>query len=560
MLETNNIPGSRVLVIGLDGATWAIARPLMAAGRMPNLARLVAEGAAGSLASTVPPISAAAWVSFLTGQNPGRHGVYQFRKFDLRNYSGYRDEFATSNDYVGRSFLELVGQRGRTVGSVGVPMTYPPFPVNGFLVSGFPRPFGPTAQVYPPELAGKLGRWDEVQDSFNFSLSGAKTVETSDYWVRRYTEISVAALAEQNYDLFLVVWNSTDNIPHLFWKYTDPAFPAYDASGAQQFGDVINHQYEVADREIARLLAALPDPDNTTVVVMSDHGMGPHPHLHVHLNAWLAGQGLLTVRQGSGSQPSLSSRLVSQARKRLPAQWRRRLRDRLPADMRADMHARHMNLEHIDWSRTQAYRFKIFPSVEGIVINVRGRQAEGIVDPGGAYDALCDRLIAMLAELRDPDSGHLIVARASRREMLFEGPFLDDIPDILVELNEDYTGGSAVAGSLVTPVPLRDLSEYSASHHPDGLFVVRGAGVRAGAWIEGAQIIDLPPTVMHLMGLPAASWMDGKVISAIFEPSFMRKVAYADYDLAEVGPSVRLTGEEEEAIRAQLAGLGYLRE
>ena len=115
MVETNGIPRSRVLVIGLDGATWAIARPLMAAGRMPNLARLVEQGAAGSLASTVPPISAAAWVSFLTGQNPGRHGVYQFRKFDLHNYSGYRDEFATSNDYVGRSFLELVGQRGRTV-------------------------------------------------------------------------------------------------------------------------------------------------------------------------------------------------------------------------------------------------------------------------------------------------------------------------------------------------------------------------------------------------------------------------------------------------------------
>lgn len=527
---------------------------------MPNLARLVAEGAAGPLASTVPPISAAAWVSFLTGQNPGRHGVYQFRKFDLRNYSGYRDEFATSNDYVGRSFLELVGQRGRTVGSVGVPMTYPPFPVNGFLVSGFPRPFGPTAQVYPPEMAGRLGRWDEVQDSFNFSLSGARTVETSDYWVRRYSEIAIEALAEQAYDLFLVVWNSTDNIPHLFWKYTDPAFPAYDAAGAQQFGDVINHQYAVADGEIGRLLASLPDPDNTTVVVMSDHGMGPHPHLAVNFNAWLAGQGLLTIRQGSGGQPSLASRAVSQARKRLPAQWRRRLRDRLPADVRADMHARHMNVDQIDWARTEAYRFKIFPSVEGVVINVRGRQMAGIVEPGDTYDALCDRLIAALTDLRDPESGHRIVARASRRETLFEGPFLEDIPDILVELNPAYTGGSAVNGPLVTPVPLRDLSDYSASHHPDGLFVVRGAGVRAGAWIEGAEIIDLPPTLMHLMGLPAASWMDGKVISGIFEPAALRPVVYAEYDLPDGDRSVRLTGEEEEAIRAQLAGLGYLRE
>ena len=382
MAETNEIPRSRVLVIGLDGATWAIARPLMAAGRMPNLARLTAEGAAGSLASTVPPISAAAWVTFLTGQNPGRHGVYQFRKFDLRNYSGYRDEFATSNDYVGRSFLELAGQRDRTVASIGVPMTYPPFPVNGFLVSGFPRPFGPAAQVYPPEMGERLGRWDEVQDSFNFSLSPAKTVETSDYWVQRYTDIALEALTTQPWDLFLVVWNSTDNIPHLFWKYTDPSFPAYDAAGAAEFGDVINHQYEVADKEIGKLLAALPDPDNTTVVVMSDHGMGAYPHRQVHLNAWLTQQGLLAAQAGSSGKPSLASRIISQGRKRLPAQWRHRLRGQMPAQMRASMHARHMNLDQVDWSATAAYRFKIFPSVEGIVINLRGRQAQGTVEPG----------------------------------------------------------------------------------------------------------------------------------------------------------------------------------
>ena len=308
---------SRVLVIGLDGATWSIAEPLIAAGRMPTLARLVAEGTAGSLASTVPPISAAAWVSFLTGQNPGRHGVYQFRKLDMRQYGGYRDEFATSHDYAGRSFLELVGQRGRSVGSIGVPMTYPPFPVNGFLVSGFPRPFGPQAHVYPPEMAAELGRWDAVQDSFNFSLSAQATVETSDYWVRKYTDIAQKALGQDRYDLFLVVWNSTDNIPHLFWKYTDPSYPAYDAAGAREFGEVINHQYEVADGEMGRLLAALPDAANTTVLVMSDHGMGAYPHRQVNFNAWLAGQGLLTCKAGAGSQPSLANRTISQLRKRL---------------------------------------------------------------------------------------------------------------------------------------------------------------------------------------------------------------------------------------------------
>ncbi len=552
---------SRVIVFGLDGATWDIARPLIDAGRMPNLARLMAAGTAGPLASTVPPISAAAWITFLTGQNPGRHGVYQFRKMDMRQYGGYRDEFATSQDYVGRSFIELAGQRGRRVAAVGVPMTYPPFPVNGFLVSGFPRPFGPRAHAYPPAKAEALGRWDEVQDSFNFSLSAAKTVETSDYWVRKYTDISLAALAEEQFDLFLVVWNSTDNIPHLFWKYTDPSFPAYDAAGAPEFGQVIDHQYEVADAEIGRLLAALPDADQATILVMSDHGMGPHPHRQVHFGAWLAGQGLLAAKKGAASQPSLLGRTARQVRRRLPRPWLDRLRGHMPAGLRADLYARQMNLDQIDWGATQAYRLRVFPSVEGIVLNVAGRQPQGIVAPGAAYEAVRDQLLAALAGLRDPVSGQPIVARASRREDLFEGPYVDDIPDILVELQPAYTGGSALQGDLVTPLPLAELSAYSGSHSPTGLFVLNGPGLRRGQWLEGAHIQDLAPTLMHIMGLPVASWMDGRVLQDLFDPSAVHAAVYGEYDVAERDPnSAGLSEAEEEAIRAQLAGLGYLRD
>ncbi|MEA3335526.1 MAG: alkaline phosphatase family protein [Chloroflexota bacterium] len=560
MQKPTVVPLSPVIVIGLDGATWDIARPLMETGCMPNLARLVARGTAGPLASTVPPISAAAWVTFLTGQNPGRHGVYQFRKFDLSTYGGYRDEFATSGDYQGRSLPELVSQRGGRVGSVGVPMTYPPFAVNGFLVSGFPRPFGPAPQVYPESMARDLGRWDEMPDNFNFSLSPEETARAADYWVQKYTDISLDALNEQEFDLFLIVWNSTDNIPHLFWKYADPDYPAYDAKGAQQFGQVINHQYEVADREIGRLLEAIPEPGETTIFVMSDHGMGPYPHRQVHLNAWLAGQGLLRRRAGTSGKSRRFNRMVSGLRRNLPTQWRERLRHRMPAGMRANLFARHMNLSNVDWSETQVYRFKIFPSVEGIVVNMVGRQSEGIVSPGDEYERLCEHLVEMLAELTDPDTGVPIVARASRREELFEGPYLDDIPDILVELTADYTGGAAIDGPLVTPMPMDQLSEYSASHHPTGLFVAAGPGVRQGEWLEGANIVDMAPTILYSMGLPISPAMDGNVLIDLFSPDARKPVAFEEYETQPAADGVQLSADEEAAIREQLAGLGYLRE
>lgn len=546
----------RVAVIGLDGATWDIARPLMAAGRLPHLEQLVAQGTAGPLASTVPPISAAAWVTFLTGQNPGRHGVYQFRKMDLRQYGGYRDEFAASHDYRGRSLLELVGQHGRRVAAVGVPMTYPPFPVNGFLVSGFPRPFGPQAPTYPPELAQRLGRWDAMPDAFNFSLSPAKTVEASAYWTRRYTDIALAALAEEAYDLLMVVWNHTDTIPHLYWKYTDPTFPAYDRHGAQRFGQVIAQQYELADAELGRLLAALPD--DTLVLAMSDHGMGPFPHRRVHLNAWLAEQGWLRLRPDAGGRPHLGNRAIAAARRRLPTQWRHRLRERLPASVRMQLFARHLNLDQVDWPRTRAYRLAVFPTVEGIVVNLRGRQAEGAVAPGAEYEALRDAILAGLAALRDPHTGEPIVRRAARREDLFAGPHLDEIPDILVELHDAYTGGPALTGPLVTPAPLEELSRYSATHRPTGLFVLHGPGVRRGVWLEGASIVDLAPTLLHAMGLPVAADMDGRVLHEAFEPAWRRPVVLADYAPTTGDNGYRLTAAEEEAIRQQLTGLGYL--
>jgi predicted AlkP superfamily phosphohydrolase/phosphomutase len=518
----------------------------------------VAQGTAGPLESTVPPISAAAWVTFLTGQNPGRHGVYQFRKFDLAQYGGYRDEFATSNDYLGRSILELVSRSGLRVGAVGVPMTYPPFPVNGFLVSGFPRPFGPKAHVYPPQMAGELGAWDEMPDNFNFTLSPSATLEAADFWVRKYTDIALDALRREAFDLFLIVWNSTDNIPHLYWKYADKAFPAYDPAGAEQFGDVINRQYALVDREIGRLISALPDPDRTVVLVMSDHGMGPFPHRQVHLNAWLAMQGLLSCRADMAGSSSVLNRTVRSVRQRLPTQWRHRLRDRLPAQIRSQLYVRHMNLSAVDWYHTQAYRLKVFPTVEGIVINLRGRQTQGIVDPGDDYEALKDRLLTSLAELRDPETGGRICERASRREDLYEGPYLDDIPDILVELADPYTGGSALQGSLVTPMPLEELSAYSASHRSEGMFVLKGPGVRIGTWLEGVHIGDLAPTLLHLLGLPVSTAMDGQVRRELLLSNGEHPVIYGDYAEAPEAPGVALSVDDKEAIRQQLAGLGYL--
>ena len=140
----------RVLIVGLDGATWAVLRPLMQAGRMPRLRAAVEGGASGVLHSTIPPITPAAWTTFLTGKQPGSHGIIDFERYDPTS-NRLRFNSTRCLDHV-RNLWQIAGEAGLKVGSVNVPMTYPPVPVNGFMVSGFETPGPESDFVYPKEL------------------------------------------------------------------------------------------------------------------------------------------------------------------------------------------------------------------------------------------------------------------------------------------------------------------------------------------------------------------------------------------------------------------------
>lgn len=148
----------KALIIGLDGATFDVMDPLLAAGQLPNLGRLMHEGAWGRLRSTLPPNSAPAWTAFLTGKNPGHHGLLNFRYLDPSTYSGYSSPFASTVAFVGQTFLDGLGQAGKGVVAHGVPMTYPAWSVRGVMVSGYPTPDRKRAYTYPLQLSEEMGR------------------------------------------------------------------------------------------------------------------------------------------------------------------------------------------------------------------------------------------------------------------------------------------------------------------------------------------------------------------------------------------------------------------
>src|SRR6266849_2073855 len=147
----------KVLVICLDGATFDLLRPWIEAGRLPTLKRFLAEGVSGDLQSVIPPITAPAWASFMTGKNPGKHGIYHFVN---RAPQGGHQAFFSATSRTGRTLWELLGEDGKQVVVLNVPTTYPPQPVNGVLIADFLTPPGKKDFTYPLSLL------DEIEEKF----------------------------------------------------------------------------------------------------------------------------------------------------------------------------------------------------------------------------------------------------------------------------------------------------------------------------------------------------------------------------------------------------------
>jgi predicted AlkP superfamily phosphohydrolase/phosphomutase len=549
----------QVLVIGLDGATWRIMEPLMAAGRLPNLQRLMARGSSGALESIIPPQTGPAWVSFMTGRNPGQHGVYYFKDFDLNAY-GARGSFVTSARYKGKTLFDELSRRGHRVAAVRVPMTYPAWPINGVMVSGYPSPDNAPRYVTPASLAGVI----PPLGSLPAMGSPEKQLDALLVEVRETTQIAEQLLrSEGPFDLFMVVYQQLDQAHHIFWRFLDGRRPG-SPPGAQASGnqaDYIGRCYEVVDAGVGHLLERVNA--EVPVVVLSDHGAAPAPRYHVNTNLWLRQQGLLAARH---TKVSLARRLYDFRHLVVPAGVKARLRtvlhNRLPQAMRDRMDQFIFNVDDVDWGGTKAYRFPVPETLDAIAINLRGRQPQGIVEPGDEYERVLTEILGRLPSLVDPRTGGRIVQEAWRREDIYSGPFLDQAPDIIMRLHPDYEPGQVLVGDLVTPVPSWELEAQSGTHEPEGILIAAGTPIKMGHHLEGANLLDVTPTLWALLGMEPPADLEGHVLADLFaEPTdaVSPRTDVSDGTTAEDGQGEGwLSAEEQEIIEDRLRALGYI--
>lgn len=533
----------RVLIIGLDGATFDVLNPLMDAGRMPHLRNFIRSGVAGILHSTKPPITPAAWTTFMTGKGPGKHGIIDFEKYEV---STHTLTFNSTYEIREKTLWEILSAKGLRVGSINVPMTYPPRPVNGFMISGFETPSIDADFTWPRSLKDEILR--EIPN-YNYRTNWRRSALGADAMLRENLQYICNSFEQGRrlteycgdrfgWDVLMVVFKLVDNLQHKAWKYLDPRtasrYPRQAALAADCFARL---------DEVLGQLFAYAEANKATIVIMSDHGHGSldgkaQPNLL--LKQW----GYLSLRSP-----------LEQARRRAD-HWLHRLTKGKVTRFEQGNRGIERELA-VDWTRTKAC--VMHAGIYGFLyLNLKGRGPHGIVDPRD-YDTVRSELQRLLSAATTIDAqGRTIriFPEVLKAEELYRCSRSDnpDLPDLLLAPHP----GLAVVRKIRGSQPVRWCPEgrLEGTHRVEGVLAIGGPGVRSGVRLN-ANIVDVTPTVLAALGMRVPVDMEGRVLTD----------AFTIPPLVEREPPVRKEMEthaevysekDKRVLEQRLSELGYL--
>jgi predicted AlkP superfamily phosphohydrolase/phosphomutase len=543
-------PGSRtterhrVLVIGLDGATFDVLTPLLEAGFMPTLQGLMTEGVSGPLASVLPSNSAAAWSSFATGKLPSRHGIFEFR----HRPDGSLNPTGIVNSTLLReeTMWQMIGRHGLRSGVIGMPMTYPPYPLKGFMVTGLLTPKNATTFTYPGELSDRLREMHNGEYMFDvewmeYQGREEQLIADLDNLTNLNLETTLNLAGNGDWDFLVTVFVSPDRLQHCFWPYIDPGFPKYDPVEAETLYPLAQQHFAHLDSCIGQLVSGLVD-DRTMVLVMSDHGFRG-VYQQMVLDDWLAEQGLLRYRT--------ARRNLLQNLKRIAQPIYHRFASALNGVRRL---GGLYQTGVIDWTRTKAYC--PLDQQQAISINLKGRQPQGIVSPGAEYEQLMSELENLMQEARHPETGHPLFNEVIRGKEYYGDSTKASTPDLVV-----------LPGNYLRVAAPRQRRMYDSTgwatgdHAVSGILIARGNGVRQNRTVNDARLVDLAPTILYTLDVPIPDNMDGRLLRHIFEPNYLesRPPATEGSRVGQRSPlDAQLCEKDEQELTERLRGLGYL--
>jgi predicted AlkP superfamily phosphohydrolase/phosphomutase len=545
----------KLVLIGLDGATFRVLRPLVDAGVMPTVARFMREGAWGNLLSTRPPVTCPAWPTMFTGVNPGKHGVFSF---SYRDSETGRMRTASSADVRAPRIWDMIGDAGKRVAILNVPITFPAERVNGTMLTGFVSPDESPHITWPASLRQEL-RDEFTNLCLNWDVLGYRPRERGrrERHIRRINELMALRSREFEHivgrnecEFCFLVHEYPDRVHHLFYHILDPVCLPHRSPDNRTALQLLHEGYRALDDSLARLAERFGE--HTNYMLVSDHGFDGVTRW-VYMNNLLEQHDLLALKGFKTWADVVSRRLNVPASTR---QW-------LGLEQREAWHRQDpFCAPLLDYGRTKAFAG---PQLEhAIHVNVRGRCPEGIVEPGEEYEKVRREVIQVLQKATDPETGKRVFDGAWAREELYSGQYIENAPDVIYELAPGYmVSNASLPSSLLRGRFLRRLRagwDVSGYHRPEGILIGFGPAFRSAQGLK-SSILDVAPTVLYLMDLPIPRHMDGRIVEEALSPELLRSRPRRTCDVDpkwESTAEATLTDRELTQLTQRLEDLGYL--
>jgi predicted AlkP superfamily phosphohydrolase/phosphomutase len=494
----------RVFVLLIDAASPDLIEKWTDDGTLPNLQRLRAGGLYGRVDSVAEWLAEATPYALFTGQNPAATGLHCWAMWQKETMRAR----APGKDWLPyKPFWRSFEDKGPRAIVIDPPNVYPPEPFNGVEVIGWAtHDTLASFQTHPPELAGQIRRRvgaallpDEIYGlvSKREFLNQRRTMFEIN---TRFRDLSFYLMQREKWDLFLGTVFTAHHAGHRLWSAVNVKDRLSEAETAD-LDDTVRQVYVSIDETVGQMMKALDE--EAVILVLSVHGMDVN-----HSRSWIFPEMLQRVMGASPSRPGILDRL----RGMIPVEIRHAVKSMLPFDTRRQL-TRYWRMKGHRWDTTRA--FNLFSDTQGWVrLNVKGREALGIVEPGAEYDQLCQEIAEGLLTFADADTGEPIIKDIFRPHQVFEGERLADLPDIVVRWAETPASKHrAVAsphfGVIPWPTPGHNPEGRSGNHRAQGMLIAAGSGVKAGT-LRNANILDIAPTILTLLGQPIPAEMEGK--------------------------------------------------
>jgi len=502
----------RTVVVGLELGDGHLVRSWAQAGRLPALKRLMDEGCWGWLETTAEQLHISAWPCIYTGATPGDHGVYfTFQPAPgLQGYQRFHQGL-----YGCATFWQVLDRAGRRCAVFDAPYSHAEDGYSG----AFIYDWGTWAHYLKPgsvpvgllkrleKACGPYPLGSEANDLGFAPLEPAETARRLVGSVKAKADAVCWLMREQPSELTLTVFGETHVAGHYCWS--DELASDAGRAGASPMFTV----YEALDRAIEQIHREAGE--GATVVVISGDSVGPNNAGWHLLPDVLSRLGYLATPQAPGegegeTVPAAAPKFdpVKALRDMLPKDFRQRLARMLPTALR-DKLAQRVDTADIDWSRTRAY---LLPTdLEGYIrVNLRGREPQGVVEPGAEFERVLAELTADLIALRDAQSGRAIVRDVIRTASVFPGDRGAYLPDLIVRW--DSTGPITAArspkiGTVASPSP----DSRPGTHRGPGFVLAQGPGIPRGSALHDGHILDFAPTLLTRMGVAVPDQMHGRV-------------------------------------------------